>query len=174
MYRIIGSDGREYGPVSAEQLRRWIAEGRANAQTLGQTAGSTDWKPLGSFPEFSHQFVSVTALASPPPFAPAPVAARPRTNGNAIAGLIMGVLGCTPVGWVCCIPLFSILGIIYSSNGLSEINRNPTLQTGKGLAVTGLVFSVLGLVAPLALAGLFHMARMGAGYPFLWHRQWHF
>jgi len=33
MYKIIGADGKEYGPIPAEQLREWIAEGRANAQT---------------------------------------------------------------------------------------------------------------------------------------------
>jgi hypothetical protein len=33
MYKIIGADGKEYGPITADQLRAWIVEGRANAQT---------------------------------------------------------------------------------------------------------------------------------------------
>jgi len=33
MYTIIGGDQKQYGPVTAEELRRWIAEGRADAQT---------------------------------------------------------------------------------------------------------------------------------------------
>ena len=41
MYEIIGADGKEYGPISFEQIRQWIAEGRVNAQTRVQvTAGS--------------------------------------------------------------------------------------------------------------------------------------
>ena len=36
MYRILGSDGNEYGPVSAEQLRQWIAEKRVNGETRVQ------------------------------------------------------------------------------------------------------------------------------------------
>jgi hypothetical protein len=28
MYKILGIDNKEYGPVSAEQVRTWIAEGR--------------------------------------------------------------------------------------------------------------------------------------------------
>jgi hypothetical protein len=28
-YKIIGADLMEYGPVSAEQIRQWINEGRA-------------------------------------------------------------------------------------------------------------------------------------------------
>ena len=42
MYRIIGSDGQQYGPVTADQLRQWIAMGRANRQTSTQAEGSTD------------------------------------------------------------------------------------------------------------------------------------
>ena len=30
MFTIIGGDGKEYGPVNTEQLRAWIAAGRAN------------------------------------------------------------------------------------------------------------------------------------------------
>jgi hypothetical protein len=174
MYKIIGADGREYGPVGAEQLRQWIAEGRANAQTLTQAVGSTEWKPLGAFPEFSQLFVSAPNALIPPAYPLAPAAMRPRTNGNAVAGLIMGILGCTPFGWVCCIPLFSVLGIIYSSNGLSQINQNPTQQTGRGIAVAGLVFSIIGLVAPLAIGALFSTMGMWSRHPFYWHRQWHF
>ena len=33
MYTIIGGDGKEYGPVTAEQIRSWIAAGRANLET---------------------------------------------------------------------------------------------------------------------------------------------
>ncbi len=53
MYKIIGADQREYGPVTEEELRRWFAEGRANRNTLAQREGETGWKPLWSFPEFT-------------------------------------------------------------------------------------------------------------------------
>jgi hypothetical protein len=52
MYTIIGGDQQHYGPVSAEDIRRWIVEGRANAQTLVLAQGATEWKPLSAFPEF--------------------------------------------------------------------------------------------------------------------------
>ena len=41
MYKIIGADLKEYGPVSVEQLRQWISEGRVNAQTKVQAADAT-------------------------------------------------------------------------------------------------------------------------------------
>ena len=53
MYRIIGGDQKEYGPVAAEELRRWIAEGRLSGQSLVQAEGSSEWKPLSAFPEFA-------------------------------------------------------------------------------------------------------------------------
>jgi uncharacterized membrane protein len=53
MYKIIGADQKEYGPVAADQLRLWIGEGRVSAQTLVQLEGMTDWKPLAAFPEFA-------------------------------------------------------------------------------------------------------------------------
>ena len=31
MYKILGGDGKEYGPVLADTLRQWVREGRANA-----------------------------------------------------------------------------------------------------------------------------------------------
>lgn len=52
MFKVIGVDGKEYGPVSIEQLRQWAREGRANAQTRVQPEGRTDWIPLGTVPEF--------------------------------------------------------------------------------------------------------------------------
>src|SRR5438034_6666642 len=69
MYRIIGADGREYGPISLDQLRQWVAEGRANAQTKVLVEGSTEWKQLSELPEFG------IGTAAAPPAAMAPIAA---------------------------------------------------------------------------------------------------
>ena len=88
MYKIVGTDGQNYGPVSADQIRRWIAEGRVNAHTIVQSEGSTDWKPLFSFPEFSLDF------KSPPPQLN-PHAYNPRAH-NKIAAGICGIL----LGWL--------------------------------------------------------------------------
>ena len=136
MYKIIGADGRMYGPVTPEQLRYWITEGRANAQTLVQPAGSPDWKPLVEFPELM-----------PPPLVNTPplrVAVPPRTNGFAIASLVFGI-----TGWmVCCCGLLAwIPGIILACVALSQINRSGGTQTGKGMALAGLWLSITGLVA---------------------------
>jgi hypothetical protein len=53
MYKIIGGDQKQYGPVSTDEVRAWIAEGRLSAQSLAWAEGETDWKPLSAFPEFT-------------------------------------------------------------------------------------------------------------------------
>ncbi|HXN35919.1 MAG TPA: GYF domain-containing protein [Opitutaceae bacterium] len=55
MYTIIGGDGREYGPVSVEQVRSWVAGGRANLQTKARAAGSEEWQTIADFPELTGQ-----------------------------------------------------------------------------------------------------------------------
>jgi hypothetical protein len=52
-YKLIGADLLEYGPVSAEQIRQWISDGRVNAETKLQPEGTTEWKPLAEVPEFA-------------------------------------------------------------------------------------------------------------------------
>lgn len=63
MFKIIGADQREYGPVSVEQLRQWVIEGRANAQTQVRREEETDWRPLSAYPEFEEV---LRAAAAPP------------------------------------------------------------------------------------------------------------
>jgi len=97
MYRMIGKDGQQYGPVTTEQLRNWIAENRANAQTPVQPDGAQDWKPLGSLPEFAADLkpplVSATAppTITPPPYAPVPRASDKIPAG--VCGILLGSLG---------------------------------------------------------------------------------
>ena len=53
MFTIIGGDGREYGPVTAEQIRGWIKAGRANLDTKARAEGATEWQRLSDFAEFA-------------------------------------------------------------------------------------------------------------------------
>jgi hypothetical protein len=63
MYTIIGGDRQQYGPVSADEVRRWIAEGRASAQTQALAEGATEWKPLSAFPEFADLLGAISPAA---------------------------------------------------------------------------------------------------------------
>ena len=39
MFSIMGGDGQIYGPVSVDQVKRWLAEGRANLDTQVRRVG---------------------------------------------------------------------------------------------------------------------------------------
>ena len=81
MYRIIGGDGREYGPVTGDTIRQWIVQNRANAKTLVRADTSADWRPLGEIPEFAGSF----GAPPPQPAEPSPPhqqpAAQPASAG---------------------------------------------------------------------------------------------
>ncbi|MGO8929833.1 MAG: DUF4190 domain-containing protein [Limisphaerales bacterium] len=143
MYKIIGADGREYGPITAEQLREWIAEGRANAQTRAQAEGTAQWKPLTEYLEFAPALGRTT----PPLTAPGPIYLAPtrRTNSLALMGVVMGVLSITC--GCCCYGLpFNLLGLVFSLVALAQIRNDPQSQEGGGLAIAGLVLSLLSLL----------------------------
>src|SRR5882672_2361656 len=98
MYRIIGADGQQYGPVSAEQMRRWLAENRLHALTLVQAEGSPDWKPLGSYPEFASDIKTApsTGAAMPPTIGVLSSTLQARDSNKSpagVCGILWGALG---------------------------------------------------------------------------------
>jgi hypothetical protein len=131
MYKIIGADGKEYGPVSAEQLRLWLKESRVNAQTRIQPEGAADWQPLSALPEFAAEW-------APPAVSPPPgpgLAARAPTSGLAITSLVLGILGMFSCGTTALVGL--VLGIV----ALVKIRKSQGRMAGEGLAIAGIVAS---------------------------------
>jgi len=53
MFFLIGGDGREYGPVSAEQVREWIGQRRADERTMIRRQEDKEFSALGAWPEFA-------------------------------------------------------------------------------------------------------------------------
>ena len=61
-YTIIGGDGDEYGPVSIEDIARWIRTDRANERTLVRSDEASQWQPLVAVPE-----LALLLTGAPPP-----------------------------------------------------------------------------------------------------------
>ena len=91
MYKIIGADGKEYGPISVDQLRQWLNEGRINAQSKVLAEGATEWKTLAEIPELA----GTTPVTPPslPSFHPGTAAAASQVIGPAIGLIVTAVLG---------------------------------------------------------------------------------
>jgi len=164
MYRIIGADGNQYGPISADQLRQWIAEGRANAQTKVLAEGTTEWKPLSEFPEF---FPSTSAPgAMPPPPSPAPgiptmqplgsygyPGAAEQANGPAIGLIVVAIVGFLAQA-------FSLVWRLFFSAVAAAQSNQPdwvTMFSGTG-AIIGSILGILSSV--LVLFGGLKMKRL--------------
>ena len=82
------------------------------------------------------------SLAPPPgyvPFAQDSPGGGQRTNGLAVASLVLGIVGII----LCVLFIPWILAIIFGSIAIKQCNDDPT-HTGKGLAITGLVCGLVG------------------------------
>lgn len=77
-----------------------------------------------------------------------------KSNGMAIAGLVLGIISFIPVLF-CGGPIWAILGIIFSSVARQRISNKPDQYEGEGLAVAGLITSIVGLVMNLVVLLLF-------------------
>jgi hypothetical protein len=124
MFKIIGADGKQYGPASAEQIRQWLAEGRARPETLVQAEGSADWKPLSQFPDFAPP---APAGVVPPPVPPPITGNQPRADVSTY--LIPAILSTI----FCCIP-FGIVAIIFAAQVSSKLNAGDVPGAQKASA----------------------------------------
>jgi len=145
MFKIIGGDGKEYGPISADTLRDWLRQGRANGGTRVLPEGAANWVELRAVPEFQADLAAerppLPRPAAVPPAHPA-TAAEPTgpRSGLATASLVLGILGFLSFGVTALIGL--ILGII----AMVRINGSQGRIGGKGLATAGIVTSGVALV----------------------------
>jgi uncharacterized membrane protein len=66
-YTIIGGDGKQYGPITGDDLRKWISERRLNAQSLAKADSDAEFRALSTFPELADAFAPQAAEPSAPP-----------------------------------------------------------------------------------------------------------
>lgn len=86
MYFIIGGDGKQYGPISEADLRKWIAEGRLNGQSQARAESEAEFRALATFPEFA------SSLGIAPPGIAPPLAALP-VSGDAAGRVTVPAIG---------------------------------------------------------------------------------
>jgi TM2 domain-containing membrane protein YozV len=138
-YKVVGTDGRCYGPVPAEVLRQWLTEHRVNAQTLVQEEGSSAWRPLSAVGDFASDFAQAAPLAAPPQMAASYSDPRASTKIPAgVCGILLGslgvhkfILGYTGAGLVMllvsvltCFMAAPVMGIIGLIEGILYLTRS--------------------------------------------------
>lgn len=141
MYKIIGADGNEYGPVSSDVVRQWLRQGRLHLGSKVRLETETEWVLLASLPEFAAQ-------PSNPPLPIAPPNMPERTSGLAITSLVLGILGLVSCG------VTAVAGLIFGIVGWKKIKHSDGQLGGSGLAIAGMVVSgvFMLLMVPLMAA----------------------
>ena len=130
-YKIIGADGKEYGPVALSEIQKWVGEGRITGATQVSRSDQQNWSTAASFPE-----LGVKDTTGPAPVAAAsaadPVLEKQLKGGGSwfywIAGLslvnsVMALSG-SPTR------LVLGLGVTQIFDGLAQ-----EMRSGAGLAV---------------------------------------
>ena len=68
LYFLIGTDGRQYGPLSLEDVFTWLADGRASRYSRARRETEAQWAALRDMPEFEEatrpSFVGGVLVAS--------------------------------------------------------------------------------------------------------------
>ncbi len=170
-YTIIGGDGKQYGPISGDDLRNWISEGRLNAQSLAKSESDAEFRTLSNFPEFADVFgAGAQPAGTPPPLSPAGVggreAALQRVNAPAVALMVTGILNLLFGVWGLMRTAFFPPNLQELDSQLQQIN-NPQLvelvhrwmhiaegPLGIAGSLLGLILSVLILMGAIKMRSL--------------------
>jgi hypothetical protein len=152
MYKIIGADQKEYGPVTADQLRAWIAEGRVSLQTQVLPEGATEWKRVGDLPEFATATVG-TLPARPGIPAPGPKPAE-QVSGPAIGLMVVAILGVI-------VQIASIIFNLVGASFLASSQLPKEAWTNMFYGPIGVVSSIVSiLMGGLILFGALKMKKL--------------
>jgi len=171
MFKIIGADQKQYGPVSTAQIRQWVTDGRLNATTMAQRDTGGEWQPLSAFEEFADIFQTAgsapSAQAAPagttysPAATPTPTASREMAlsavKGPAIALLIIAGIG---IALYFLGTIGQLLGVNQDKINQDFSNLPPSLQRWfmQDHGITNILSSLLGMA--LNGAVLFGAIRM--------------
>ncbi len=139
-YRIIGADLREYGPVDVEEIREWINEGRADANTLVCEMDEKQWIRLRDLPMVAGDL---------PNSAPKITGGMSKTGDGTIQiSYLLPAILCT---LFCCLP-FGIAGIVFAAQANSKAQQGDlngaslAASRAKLMCILSFVFGLLTII----------------------------
>jgi uncharacterized protein DUF4190/uncharacterized protein DUF1707 len=126
--------------AAAERLRVAALEGRLDPGELDERMSAAYAARWCS--ELAQLTADVTPAPAPVhPVRPTFVRSSPPTNGLAIASLVVGIVWMWWIG--------SLLAVVFGHLALGQIARAEGGQSGRGMAIAGLVLGYLGLTTLL-------------------------
>ncbi len=124
--------GTQYGPVSEQELRNWIAQGRLRPTDNVWTEGMAQWIPAQSVPSLFPPGAGM-AVAAPA----AQMYLRPHRGGAVLALGIVGIVLCGICG---------IIAWVMGSNDLKEIRAGRMDRAGEGITQAGKICGIIGTI----------------------------
>ncbi len=151
MFTIIGGDGKEYGPVTLQQVKNWIADGRANLDTKGKRTGDEEWKRLGDFPEINSptptQDAATELITADHVEDDGPVNVDPKAYADDLIARAgpLDVSGCFQRGWDLLKANFwpMVGGFVVTFLIMMLLSLVPVISLFTGLLLTGVFYGGL-------------------------------
>jgi hypothetical protein len=167
MYMVRGADGKEYGPVSLEQLSGWVRENRLKAEQEVKRSDMQHWAAANAFEELGPMFTP--SVSAPPSIGTSPTAGAPKPQ--AAASIAQMKSGASWFYWIAALSLVNSISAFSGSTWRFIIGLGITQiidEFGSNLGGAGKgVTLVLDLLAAgvLVLFGVF--ANKGHSWAFI-------
>lgn len=149
MYMVRGADGKEYGPVSLEQLSGWIRENRLRGEQEVKRSDMEHWAAANAFEELGPMFAQ--SVSAPPPIGSGPSTGAPKTQ--AAASMAQMRSGASWFYWVAALSLVNSI--------LELTNTGGTFVFGLG--ITQVIDSIAGSLGAAGKGIAFGLDLLAAG-----------
>jgi len=152
-YKIIATDGKEYGPVNLEQLQGWIKEGRIASDTQLLRSDINEWRSASSFAEIAPMMASGSSTPALPPAASALPGTEASTELFELEKRVKS--GGSWYYWVAALSLVNSVVAFSGGGGGFVIGLSVTQVMDAMLAESGGSAKAIGLVLGVLAAGVF-------------------
>lgn len=141
-------NGQQFGPVSLAYLQSKAATGGLLAEDLVWSDGMISWSEAAQVPGLFELSID-HGLESP-----GEILLENKTSGLALFSFVLGLLGTNVL-----LGVGSLASVISGHLALRELQQQPDRLTGRWLAITGLVFGYLGIIAAIIVLATILLVR---------------
>jgi len=140
----------------AQDWGAWAPAAAAPGQGQTATPQGPEWGQWGAAPGVQTSGPLPAPSTVPGTGSPEAMHQHPRTNGYAIASMVLGILWIWWIG--------SALALIFGYVAKNQIDRSNGMETGRGMAIAGIILGWVGV--GLLVLGIIGVAvgRSGRGY----------
>ena len=124
-YKIIGGDGREYGPVTLDELKAWVRDGRVGRPTQIWRSDMTSWLPAAQYQELQFEIGALKTSETGVEGEFEAVGFWPRVGAHILDQLLLGAVS------------FLIFGSVKTDvTDISEVLRQMGAQFGYNFLIS--------------------------------------